>query len=210
MKRIGLTQRVEILTELNERRDCLDQNWAQLLLGLDVLPLPLSNKIEDMENYLRELSLDGVILTGGNDLINMEEGKNKASERDRFEHFLINFCSSLKLPVLGVCRGVQLLTVHYGCKVNPVDGHVASRHKVALDVSIFKDWPESMDVNSYHQFGIEELALNSSLKPIAWAEDGSIEALMHKELPIYGIMWHPEREHPYPEVDKKMIRHIFR
>jgi len=66
-----------------------------------------------------------------------------------------------------------------------------------------------MNVNSYHQFGIEKLALNSSLKPIAWAEDGSIEALMHKELPIYGIMWHPEREHPYPEVDIKMIRHIF-
>lgn len=209
MKRIGLTQRVEVLSGRNERRDCLDQSWAQLLLGLDMLPLPLLNKVENTESYLKELDLDGLILTGGNDLDILDEGNNKAPERDRFERLLINFFCSLNLPVLGVCRGMQLIAVHYGSKLNSLDGHVTSRHKVTLDASTFKAWPESMDVNSYHQFGVENLSLNSSLKAIAWAEDGSIEALVHKELPVYGIMWHPEREHPWAETDLNMMRHIF-
>lgn len=63
--------------------------------------------------------------------------------------------------------------------------------------------------NSFHQLGIEKPKLSSSLKPIAWAEDGSIEALIHEDLPCNGIMWHPEREDPFSEVDLMMMRSIF-
>lgn len=50
MKRIGLTQRVQVVPDRGERRDCLDQNWTRLLLSLEMLPLPLVNKVEYVDN----------------------------------------------------------------------------------------------------------------------------------------------------------------
>ena len=84
MKRIGLSQRVDIEPIHGERRDGLDQNWAGLLLSLGYCPIPLANKVADMEPYWVALALDGVILTGGNDLVEVESNDGIAPERDRF------------------------------------------------------------------------------------------------------------------------------
>ena len=107
MKRIGLTQRVEVVTGYGERRDCLDQNWAVLLVSLGYCPVPLANCVQEVGPYVDELGLDGVILTGGNNLLEPEKGGAIAPERDRFEHMLLDVCASWRLPVLGVCRGAQ-------------------------------------------------------------------------------------------------------
>lgn len=149
MKRIGLTQRVEVLPDRNERRDCLDQNWARLLFGLGMMPLPLANKVENPDNYLRALRLDGVILTGGNDLKEIEGGNNTAPERDRFEHFLLDFCGLLRLPVLGVCRGVQIIHVYCGGRITTINDHVSCRHPVTLAAGIFDEWPAMMQVTVF-------------------------------------------------------------
>ncbi|MBR34828.1 MAG: hypothetical protein CMH78_05055 [Nitrospinae bacterium] len=50
----------------------------------------------------------------------------------------MNFCSSQKLPILGVCKGIQLLTVHYRGEVNSVEGHVASHYEIAFKASTLK------------------------------------------------------------------------
>ena len=206
MKRIGLTQRVEVAPGYGERRDCLDQRWAGLLLSLGYCPVPLANDVSDVALYVATLGLDGVILTGGNDLCEVQGGANVAPERDRFEHSLLDVFSARDLPVLGVCRGLQLMNVHYGGDLKAIEGHISHPHRVTLDPGFFSGHSEPILVNSYHQFAIGESGRSGQLKPLAWAEDGTIEAAVHESLPQFGIMWHPEREEALAEHDLLVVR----
>ncbi|MCH7802248.1 MAG: gamma-glutamyl-gamma-aminobutyrate hydrolase family protein [Chloroflexi bacterium] len=208
MKLIGLTQRVEVVVSYGERRDCLDQNWATLLTQLGYCPIPLSNRVEDVDLYLATLRLDGVILTGGNDLGDTASD-DAAPERDGFEHRLLDVCAERELPVFGVCRGVQMMNAHYGGTLSAVDRHVARRHDVRLADDFTPGGPSSLDVNSFHDFGITKSDLSKDLSAAGWAEDDTIEAVSHKSLPQTGIMWHPERETPFSQHDMQMIRSAF-
>lgn len=207
MKRIGLTQRVEEVPGYRERRDCLDQEWVNLLSPLGYLPIPLPNQIIDVDRFVTALQLDGVILTGGNDLCGMEGGSNFAPERDEFEHLLLDVCAKRELPVLGVCRGLQLMNVHYGGSIAPVHGHVNQSHQLSLAQDFFGG-SGSAQVNSYHQFGFGESGRASVFKALAWADDGSIEAVVHEALPQFGIMWHPERDGSPSREDQLIIRAV--
>lgn len=62
--------------------------------------------------------------------------------------------------------------------------------------------------NSYHRYGAR--VTTAELAVTAVAEDGVIEAVAHRGLPIRGIMWHPERERPFAASDLRMIRLLFR
>ncbi len=101
------------------------------------------------------------------------------------------------------------MTVHYGGEVSRVEGHVAQPHTVRLDPEYFPGSPESIVVNSYHQFGIYENGQSQELKAIAWGEDGTVEAAIHTKFSQYGIMWHPEREESLSTHDLLAIRSLF-
>ena len=209
MRRIGLTQRVEIVPEYEERRDCLDQSWATLLCPLGLMPIPLMNLVEDVAAYVDTLGLDGVILTGGNDVSTLEDAANPSPDRDRFEHKLLDILAERKLPVIGVCRGMQLLALHHGSRLAKVPGHVARRHPISVETDCVSALQETKAVNSYHNSGIRRGQLGSPLRAMAYAEDGSIEAVAHVALPHYGIMWHPEREKPHQPTDLALLRWVF-
>jgi N5-(cytidine 5'-diphosphoramidyl)-L-glutamine hydrolase len=209
MKLVGLTQRVELVPTHRERRDSLDQAWTCLLQTLGFLPVPLPNGPADkVEAYLDNLAFGGIILTGGNDLC-VSSGSDQAPERDRFERSLLDACIKRRLPVLGVCRGMQMMIVYHGGTISEIDGHAASRHEINLEAEAFKSECRSRTIASYHNFGILPAGLPPNVRPIAWAPDGSIEAICHVHLPHYGIMWHPEREDPCHEMDLLMIQRIF-
>ncbi|EGR0766875.1 peptidase C26, partial [Vibrio parahaemolyticus] len=91
MKRIGLTQRVDVISNYGERRDAIDQKWCSLLLEMNMLPIPLPNISPSIAfNLFEQLSLDGVILTGGNSLSHLDVlASDLAPERDAFELALI-------------------------------------------------------------------------------------------------------------------------
>ena len=209
MKLIGITQRVEVFGNYQERRDCLDQRWAPLLTSLGYCPVPLANCITDVKNYLTTLGLSGIILSGGNDLVDAEGGVDVAAERDQFEHRLLDECGAMDLPVLGVCRGAQMICSHYGGRVSPLEHHVSARHKVTLTPGTFSGWPADIVANSFHRHGIAQLSEDQPVKAIAWAEDGSIEGLAHRNLPQFGVMWHPEREDVISPHDLSMLQEIF-
>jgi putative glutamine amidotransferase len=191
--RLGLTQRVDVAPGHGERRDALDQAWAPLLLENGFLPLPLPNCASDAKLLVAELSLDGVILTGGNDLAHLPDANRPAPERDRFESRLLEVCAERGLPVLGVCRGLQKLVAEGGGTLVRVEGHVAAPH--ALRASPRSDIPLSdrEAVNSFHHMGVHPDGLPPELEAVAFAPDGSVEAAVHRTLPWWGIMWHPER-----------------
>lgn len=209
MLRVGLTQRVEMPGDRNERRDCLDQAWARLLAECSCHPVPLPNAVRDAECYLAEIDLDGVILTGGNDLAHLPQAATAAIERDVFERKLLSYCGGHEVPVLGVCRGLQMLVVHHGGGLSRIADHAGVRHGLAVCDSKVMPLANDRQVNSYHQFGVIGHDLPADLEVAARAPDGSIEAVFHQHLPQWGIMWHPEREDRFQRADVDLITGLF-
>lgn len=204
MKRIGLTQRVEVIASYGERRDCLDQEWSALLLNVNCAPIVLPNRIDStvIDQYLTSLHLDGVILTGGNDL-SFTKSPKAALERDAFESHLIEHCIDHDLPILGVCRGMQMLNVYFEGSLSPVTDHVCKNHEVQLRCG------KTIQVNSYHDWGINPEDLSDEMTAFGSAKDGVIEYIKHNSLPINGIMWHPERSNQNQDIGLSIIKELF-
>ena len=103
-----------------------------------------------------------------------------------------------ELPILGVCLGHQAIGQVFGGKV--VRAHEVmhgKRSRVRHDQSaLFADIPEYFDVVRYHSLVLEQSLLPECLKPTAWVADtgmnAEIMALEHRQLPIFGVQFHPE------------------
>lgn len=213
--RIGLTQRVDVVEAYGERRDCLDQQWTTLLESLDLTPIPLPNCTGNPSVYLEDATLDGLILTSGNDLAHLEDAVVPAPERDEFEIAGLEYAIEHEIPVLGVCRGLQLLVHYYGGELMTVDGHVAQDHDLTItnteDSAISGvELPKTVRVNSYHDYGIATEEVTSDLSVFATAPDGTVELVAHETNDLVGIMWHPERESPSEELDRQILTALFR
>lgn len=208
MKRIGVTSRVDFLADRNERRDAVDQALITLLGQLGFSPIILANTVSDPNAYIASLSLEGLVLSGGNDLSSLPEGKNQAPERDRLETSAIEYCSHAGLPVFGVCRGLQMINHYFGGTISVIEGHAGCRHTVQKTKEGPNAWDKTFDVNSYHTFCVRADELASDLTPWATATDGSIEAFGHNKLPIAAIMWHPEREESFSQTDCSLVAAI--
>jgi len=209
MKRLGITQRVDVEPRHGEVRDALDQAWTRLLAELEVLPVPLSNAVEPVERYVDALGLEGVILSGGNDLAGLPGARTPSPLRDRFEKALLSHCQRSGLPLLGVCRGMQLLCHEHGFEIVEVEGHVAARHVVLVEPGGRELWPERMEVNSFHRFAVAPVQGEAPLRVLARDEQQRIEAVVHPTLPHYGVMWHPEREEGFRREDLSLFRRVF-
>jgi len=188
---VGVTQRVEV-SEHGERRDALDQAWAPLLLDAGFAPVPLPSRGEGAAALIERFGLTALLLTGGNDL-------GTAPERDALEGALLDQARERGLPVLGVCRGLQMMNAHLGGELARVAGHVAAPHAVLAG-----DEPYG-EVNSFHGWGIEPTGLAAELEPLLHAPDGSVEAARHRRLPWTGVMWHPERDSPDAALQREIV-----
>jgi len=209
MKRIGITQRVEGVVSYSETRDCLDQRWISLCTSLNLLPIPIPNNLAKPIDWCKELDLDGFILSGGNDLSNLSPVKNISLERDNTERLLLDLAQDRAMPVLGVCRGMMMINTYFGGQLIQVAGHVASRHPIncLTHNPLFLEYKE---VNSYHNWGLykEHVALPLQAQ-VQCSLDNTIEAINHCNLPIVGIMWHPERESSLSVFDRNLILSLF-
>lgn len=195
MKYIAITQRVQVLSDIQERRDALSQEWASLADSCGFLPLLLPNQLPIVKKMLDEFSISGILFSGGNDLFAYG---GDAPERDEVEHFLIEYSITHKIPLLGICRGMQILLDHFGIPLIPVKNHIRVEHGLNNgDI-----------VNSYHNFGITCCDPVFEVKYIS--TDGIIEGVVHKQYNwIQGIMWHPERYKIFRQHDIEMIKELF-
>ncbi|MFC9685576.1 gamma-glutamyl-gamma-aminobutyrate hydrolase family protein [Streptomyces sp. NPDC056948] len=151
--------------------------------------------------------LDGLVIAGGPDVEPVRYGAEReprtgppARERDAWELALIDAALAAGVPLLGICRGMQLLNVALGgTLVQHIDGHaeqvgVFGGHTVKpVPGSLYGGVvPEETFVPTYHHQAVDRLG--EGLVPSAHAADGTIEAL---ELPthpgwVLGVQWHPE------------------
>jgi putative glutamine amidotransferase len=198
MRKVAITQRVTVIPEYGERRDCLDQAWPRFIAACGLLPLPLPNVIDVALALCGGSDLAGLVLTGGNDLAALG---GDAPERDATENALLDAAESRGLPVLGVCRGMQLIQQRCGVPLQRVEGHVTRRQVIQVN-------GESTEVNSYHRFAARES--RPPLDVWAVAADGVVKAIRHTARPTTGIMWHPERNTPFAADDVALFRHVFK
>lgn len=122
-------------------------------------------------------ALDLLVLSGGETL-----GTNLS--RDVFELDLLKEAERAGVPVLGICRGMQIMMSSQGIELEALDSHSGTRHQITGEFS--------GEVNSFHNFGVKVDPVG--FDAISHAEDHSVEAIRHKTNPWLGIMWHPERE----------------
>lgn len=197
MRRLGITQRVEVVVSYSERRDCLDQRWSAFARELGYVPLPLPNLSRDeVAGLMDALELDAVVLSGGNTLAAIDpEAPDAAPERDAFEAALIDEAAVRRIPVIGVCRGMQMINAHLGGAARRAEGHVATRHPLEVSPA----WRDLVGtpVNSFHGWAIPGDLLAGDLEPIARDQAGHVEAFVATGRRIAGVMWHPERESPF-------------
>lgn len=161
--------------------------------------------------------LDGAIallLPGGGDIDPASYGQDPHPQthgvnrrRDRFEINLLKLALERDLPVLAVCRGMQLLNVvlggtleqhladdpsrleHYRDRPRAEHAHPVNIQPGSLMASIFET--TEMPVNSHHHQGLGVVA--GELRHVAWAEDGVLEAVESLEHTwVVGVQWHPE------------------
>ncbi len=177
--------------------------------GRSVLLTPTDEPIR-IEAMLDEV--DAVLLTGGGDVDPaLYEGDREAAtdldpRRDRFEIALIRGALKRDMPILGICRGIQILNVAHGGTLRNLreDAALVGRHDLGLnslaahEVSIE---PGSMvarvigggarKVNSFHGQAVG--SVGSDLRAVATADDGVTEAIERPDRAfVIGVQWHPE------------------
>ena len=201
MKKIAITSRLAVDPHTNEVRSGLELRWFDLfsLLNWQPVLIPMSESLS-----IKGLDLvDGVILSGGNDLAILKPDRINIL-RDKVETQVLEFALHKKLPVLGVCRGMQFIGNYFGESILPLSGHVNTRHIISPLHSVTEDQPR--EVNSYHNYGLKTV---SFLEATYLAHDGTIEAFEHLKEKVFGIMWHPEREEKLSVGDIKLLSKIF-
>lgn len=213
MRKIAISQRVETISLYNEQRDCLDQRWTRLLSSVNLAAVPIPNSLDDPVSWLRSLKIEGVILSGGNDLSFLPDAVNVSEARDMTEMTLLSYLSKTQIPVLGVCRGMQMLGHYCGAQLIPVRNHAGTEHKIRLlsrQSKLLKAGFENIErVNSFHNWGIARKDFPTCLIPLAEDESGNIESFKHEIYPWYGIMWHPERKSLTEGKDKAFLKRFF-
>lgn len=183
-------------------------------LGLTSALITPAHSPRSVQLLLRRCS--GLVLTGGEDVDPSRYGEDAVPElgmvnpaRDAMEIAALGLALERRLPVLGICRGMQLMNVFFGGTLyQDLDtqrpGELAHRQvepwgarthqvKVEADSQLAAIvGTEELLINSFHHQGVKDLA--PTLRAVAFTTDGLVEAVELKAHPwIVGVQWHPER-----------------
>lgn len=207
MKKIALTQRLVENTSYIETREALDIRYPKLIRSAGFLPIVLPYEI-DFKEYFSEVGIDGIVLSGGNDLSSISSDP-LSRQRDAYEKKLIAYALENRIPLFGMCRGLQIIAEFFGSTFKQISGHVGIHHTLHVNpASRYAQHLSRLEtVNSYHNFAVE--TLGADLIRSAASPDGTIKAIEHSTHKIFAQMWHTEREDPFQDAEIALLKHFF-
>lgn len=209
---IGISGRSQSAAQLNLVPEVLKDlqvdlyfcDYARAVLAAGGLPVYLPSHADPTAYAER---LDGLLLSGGSDVDPGRYGHESESDmfppepaRDEFELRLLDGAARTGIPVLGICRGIQIINVFGGGTLHQ---HVASHarfdlatnttvHEVAFTPgsTAAEIYGPSREVNSLHHQTLDEIA--AGFRATGHAGDGTVEAIEADEQSWLAVQWHPE------------------
>lgn len=202
-------------------RYAVSTNYVEAVLAADGIPVVLPPQDGHTATILD--TVDGLLLSGGGDIAPSQYGDEDLHPktygvhplRDRFELDLLSRANARDLPILCICRGIQVMNVAYGGTLHqdiPSSGLTVHEHRQdechlptdAVSHHVYVE-PDSLlsiiygtdriGVNSFHHQAIADVG--TGLRVAGRAEDGLIEALVDPARSfLLGVQWHPEMMFP--------------
>lgn len=220
-------KRPVILLTVNHENDSetyrIKRTYSDVLINVGALPLALP--LSDDKNFLKESirSAHGLLLTGGGDIApelygeeQSEKCESVSSLRDRTELTLIEYALEKRMPILGICRGIQVMNVALGGTLyRDISGHMAQggydkvHHMVETEKILEGICPHNYAVNSFHHQAVR--VLGDELDVCARAYDGTTEGIYMPKYPFFvGVQWHPERMVNADTSSRKLFKEFVR
>jgi len=200
----------------------VNKNYLSAIWDTGGIPTLLAPSTDT--EYINEVSecFDGFIFCGGEDIhpkyYNERKGKNTkniCSARDEFEEKLFFSVFARKKPILGICRGMQIINVFLGGSLyQHIEGHMQKEEKHVLthtisisDGSLLNQitGKKTFFVNSFHHQAIKSLSSLLLLDAFD-TRDGYIEAFHHSGHKfLMGVQWHPEACYAFDESSRSIF-----
>jgi putative glutamine amidotransferase len=222
MRKLLVSQKVNIDSH-GILTDVLESSLVQYFTALGITLYPVSNFSGSLDNFLGGVMFEGLILSGGGDVnpecidADQEMVFRHFPEREEVERCLIRKMIEKKMPVLGICHGMQLLNCYFGGRLTAdIHSHEdeyrkpGSNHPIHIEKEIL-GLSGTFEINHYHNHGVRRSQVAPLFNIFAVDTDYDVvEGIVHKELQILGIHWHPERNSPDNELNRRIIKGFFK
>lgn len=204
------------------RRSYVNDDYIDSVIQNGGIPyiIPFNEDEEVVKEQL--LNVQGLILSGGHDVDPHNYGEEPEQklgdiwpERDKFDMRLLKLAEENGIPVLGICRGAQIINVYHGgtlyqdlsYRKEKTLKHSQGQTPTLLTHTVKTVagtkiaellGKKEMQTNSFHHQLIKDVA--PDLKAVATAPDGVVEGLENKQGNVIAVQWHPEMLHRNPDV----------
>ena len=222
MYRAGVSLRVVEHTLHKERSDQISHDWIQFLEDHGIIPILIPNTYTDIFSFVDNFRINLLLLSSGNNIgpLRIKENNFNISdvsvERDETERKLIDYALKNKIPILGVCRGMQMLNIYFGGQLerdlspfySEKKAHVTEKHMLRIENKSLQGILKSNHffTNSYHNQAVSLKGIAKELKSFATADDIIVEGFYHPKHHVIGIQWHPERTQPSSRFDELILQ----
>ncbi len=174
-----------------EYRNALAYEYVDFFEKLNFLLILVPNNTKNLQAYFEHTQIDLLILSGGDDLASDDP---QLHLRDETERTLAQLALRKGIPILAICRGFELVAEMFGATLEPIKGHVATRHTLQSEIGFLNN----RQTNSFHNYGITFAPKGATIL----AKSGDIiEAFLFRKERILALQWHPERQNDSMDVE---------
>lgn len=224
---IGLCSSYE--RDENNDRIFLNRSYLDAIRHFGGIPVVIPAEAGEEEQAFLLNQCDGLVLTGGNDIDPALYGEAVlndtvviAPERDLGERRLCDMAMAKNIPILGICRGIQILNVHFGgtlyqdlpAQVETTVNHSMEKphHRTCHDCNLIPRSPlrdligeAQIAVNSHHHQAVKDVAPGFAV--MGRCSDGIIEAMWKPDAKfLWAVQWHPEKIWDIEESSAKIFQ----